>query len=218
MPEALGTTRIRDVDRRRSRCVGLGDLDETRAVVGCHGDQGCQWFGTAVGYRTQSCDGVGTDIASVDRAGGAALPVVPLGFPASLLRQKDLHQSTARKPRLYFGVLVRTVYRLSRTLPERLSTPARGGGVDRPSSDCKMTGRLLVLSRKILSDLVQSPSPVRTPRSHMTAVRQLRVIVLTFLSHPTWTGGRLMSTVGRLARIVRPAIAQCWRHSRPRKC
>jgi hypothetical protein len=114
-PEALGTTRIRDADRRRGRHVWLGGIDEACAAVGCHGHQGRQWFGTAVEYRMQSCDGVGTDIASVDRAGGGALLFVP-----------------------------------------------------QPSCGC--------------------PN-------------------LSLSSHPD-----------ERALIVRPAIAQCWRHSRPRKC
>jgi hypothetical protein len=88
---------------------GLPGLDEACAVFWCREHHGRQWFWTAMEHRTQTCDGVGTDIASVDRAGDGALLVVPLGFPASLFRQKDLHQSTASKQRLYFDVLARTV-------------------------------------------------------------------------------------------------------------
>ena len=74
--EALGTTRIRDADHRCSRSGWLACRDEAFAAVGCHGHHGRQWFGIAVEYRTQSFDGVGTDIASVDRAGGGSLLVV----------------------------------------------------------------------------------------------------------------------------------------------
>jgi hypothetical protein len=94
----------------------------------------------------------------------------------------------------------------------------RGGSVERKVIGLQDDRLATCVIQKDLSDVVQSSSPVRTPRSHMTAVRRLHVVVLTFLSHPARTGGRLLSTVGWLARIVRLAIAQCWRYSRPRKC